>query len=138
MQQTNPETLDLFVAQDDFVDISEQITIVRAQGANASESFFGRKFQADKPESFARFLEAHARRHQAGIFFGQGAQCDELLVGVSLLDEDFVVTDREVTVQQRDAKSFIGLFLHKAASDFVEAYIIVFRQAACARKVNVR
>ncbi|WP_354258764.1 hypothetical protein [Bradyrhizobium sp. F1.13.3] len=47
-----------------------------------------------------------------------------------LLDKDFVVPDREVAVQERGAKSFVGVFFHKAAPDFVEACMIVSGETA--------
>jgi hypothetical protein len=52
---------------------------------------------------------------------------------VGLLDEDFVVPDREVTVKERDAKPFVDVFVDKAAPDFGKAHMIVYGQNARAR-----
>jgi hypothetical protein len=57
---------------------------------------------------------------------------------VRFLDKDFVIPNREVTVQERDAKSFVGALLHKAAPDFVEACVIVSGEMSRTRQVNVR
>jgi hypothetical protein len=119
--------------QKDFAKIGEQIMILLVQGPNARERIFERKFETDESERIVSPVEAYACRHQSGTCFRHGAQRDELRVAVRLLDEDLIVPDREVAVQERCAKSLVGVFLHKAAPDFVETYMIVSGEMACVR-----
>ena len=124
MQQAKPEAVSLPMPVEDFPNAGHDIAVLLAEGADASEGGFRCIFQADEAEPIVASFETDACRNQSSGCARHRTQRDQLRVRVRLLDENFIIPDREVVVEKSDTEPLVNPRSHKVLPKLVQACAI--------------
>ena len=142
MQQAHAKAPQKVAALKNISHIAKHERIIGRNGGNAGQCLGTNKFHPDRRQSavVATGAELQVNRNVIdALHFAtfERAKCEFAFAGVRPLDHDFVVGDREMRMQERDAKTVIGAFGDQQFANFVKARQIALIVGVHHRRINI-